>query len=355
MGFINHIDFDFLPVAIALLGVIGCSGENLNPLAQDQIIPPPMTVIIKINDYCPLNFVDFFVKPMSFEIQKGVLQQDTNRDGLTDVEATAFGLSPFDQPASGITDFIGIEYLGLTAAQLPSIPVCPNANEASNGDVLTDCQANALGLLPLTNFDTAHRGFPNSLALYARLPLFDSDIATEDLAGDGIETIQKIKMDWPPDETYSSEDSLLTVSYSTNTYQSTSIPGVTCYDFTVTSPRAGVPNGDLYNLYFISASTSIWATGTVALGSANISSLSSTSGIVNGMYVSGVGIQPGSKVTAVSANTVTLSLSATAASTGTLLFMGPSGSGQNNLVTIPLIVPSATPNGATMEYEYYAL
>jgi hypothetical protein len=246
---------DLLLLEIVVLSVGGCSGEHVVPLAQYSITPPPLTVNLQVNNYCVSNFVDFFVKPMSFEIQKGVLAQDTNRDGLTDAEAFFFGVSPFDQPASGITDFIGIEFLGQTAAQLPSLPICPSLTQASSGDVLTDCQKNALGLAPLTGFDTAHRGFPDSLALYARLPLLDSDVATEDLAGDGVDTIQKIKWNLPPDETVTPEVQPLKVIYSIATSPSPTNPGITCYSFTVYSPRAGVSNGDLFTFYFISTNT----------------------------------------------------------------------------------------------------
>jgi hypothetical protein len=355
MKLFKHIDSEFLPLAVSLLGLAGCSGEKIIPLVQDEIGPPPMMVTLSIKDYCPLNFVDFFVKPMSFEIRDGSLQQDTNRDGLTDVEATAFGLSPFDQPASGITDFIAIEFLGLTASQLPSIPICPNSTQASSGDVLTDCEKNALGLVPVNVFDIAHRGFPDSLAVYARLPLLDSDIATEDLAGDGVETIQKIKWNLPPDETVTPQNMALAVSYSTQTYPSPIIPGTTCYDFTVTSPRAGVQNGDLYNFYFISTSISLWATGTVAAGSHSMTSVSNASGIVAGMSVSGTDVPAGTTVVAISGTTLTLSQAATNASTGTYLFMGANGSGQNSLVTKAVLVPASVPNGATEEYEYDAL
>jgi hypothetical protein len=196
--------------------------------------------------------VDFFAKPMSFEISNGQLLTDFNRDGLSDSEALNFGITPYDNPTSGITDYIALEYLGIAPKGLGQIPQCQNTTQSTSGDLLTDCQKTALGLTPVFEYDPVKRGFPDSLAVYARLPLFDKTIASKDIAGDGVNTLAKIKMNLRPDQFITSDAEALAVVYDIETVVNPKTPNSPCYTLTITSPRAVLDNGDLYEFYFIS-------------------------------------------------------------------------------------------------------
>lgn len=246
-----------LLTAFGVMGITaGCSNQTLVPLEQAGLLIKPMMVTVKIKNYCPNRLIDFFAKPLSYEISDGQLLQDSNRDGLTDVEALKFNLSPYHAPVSGISDFIGIEYLGLSVAALSSIPTCLNPTQATSGDILTDCQKNALNLVPVFQYDPIGRGFPDSLAVLARIPLLNKSIAMQDLAGDGWSTLEKIKANLRPDQTVTPAAEALAVNYEIGSKVNPDNSNALCYDFHVTMPRAGISNGDLYEFYFIAADTS---------------------------------------------------------------------------------------------------
>ncbi len=211
-------------------------------------------VTIKIDSYCPYRFVDFFAKPMSYEIdQTGAIAPDSNRDGLSDVEAVALGINPSNQPTSGITDFIGTQYLGLNAQSLATIPNCSNPTLATAGDVLTDCQRTALGL-NILNYDSVSRGFPDSLAVYARISVLDKNVANQETAGDHLSTLAKIRQNLPINQTATPGIQLYAVQVTTDTQVSATDADSICYSFTVVAPRTLQLVGDLYTFYFISTS-----------------------------------------------------------------------------------------------------
>jgi hypothetical protein len=231
---------------------VACSDSPLAPLQFAVRAQKPSMVTIKIDSYCPNRFVDFFAKPLSYVIDKdGAMAPDSNRDGLADVEAVALGLNPTNQPPSGITDFIATQFLGLNAQSVATIPTCLNTILATAGDVLTDCQRSALGL-NIANYDTVGRGFPDSLALFARLPLLDKNVANEETAGDHLTTLAKIRQNLPINQTATETIQMYAVQITTDTHISATNADSICYDFTTVAPRTLAPVGDLYVFYFIS-------------------------------------------------------------------------------------------------------
>jgi hypothetical protein len=229
----------------------GCTGNKLVPLKQEAVVILPAFEKIKIDSYCPFQFVDFFAKPMSYVIGKdGSVDPDSNADGLSDIQATSLGVNPQRQASTGITDYIAVEYLGIAAASLGTIPNCFNNIQATAGDLLTDCQRIALGLsIPL--YDTVSRGFPDSLAVYAGVSPFNKNVGSQELAGDGMTSLQKIRQNLPVNFTATPAIKQLAVTIVTDTVVDTTAANSICYSFTVTAPRLMRPPGDVYEFYFI--------------------------------------------------------------------------------------------------------
>jgi hypothetical protein len=98
---------------------------------------------------------------------------------------------------------------------------------------------------------------------------------------------------------------------------------------------------------------SVAPTGTVANGSTSMTAVSSISGIVVGMAISGTSVPSGTVVTAVSGTTVTMSQAATGANTGTYTFTGTvhlisqTATG-SNITTSPLTAQFTNPGTITM-------
>ena len=188
---------------------------------------------------------------MSYKIGKDyTVDPDSNADGLSDVEAVAAGVNPTDQPTSGITDYLAVEYLGIAPTALATIPRCGNTVQATAGDALTDCQRRLLGL-KINTYDTPGRGFPDSLAVFAGLSPADKNVANQELAGDGMNTLEKIRQNLPVNMTITSAAQQLAVQVTTDTVVNTSSANSICYSFTVVAPRLMLGGGDTYIFYFI--------------------------------------------------------------------------------------------------------
>src|SRR5262249_4667095 len=92
---------------------------------------------------------------------------------------------------------------------------------------------------------------------------------------------------------------------------------------------AGV-NMDQMGVANINLTGGLQVTGNASVGSNSVTNLSSTSGLTNGMFVSGVGIPAGTTITAVGpGNAITLSNAATQTGTGVTLTI-------NNVTTAPV-------------------
>ena len=112
------------PLSLSLfLLICSCTQQNLdqsqssgeNPASRDgdhqdpKLLPGKVRRLFRPSDVLQ-NWKRLSVDP------------DSNADGLSDVEAVALGVNPNNQPTTGITDYLAVEFLGISPTALSTIP-----------------------------------------------------------------------------------------------------------------------------------------------------------------------------------------------------------------------------------------
>lgn len=247
-------------LAVAMTSV-GCS----NAVLKAMVIPFP-TVTVEIQNYCPFydpntanrkNFVyrDIFVFNSSADFNGTNWTTDYDRDGLSDT----FELLPLNVNAypiswtSAYTDNDGYSDLVKVRSGVQigtTMPGCTSFND-TDGDGLTDCEENFLGLTT-TNPDSDGDGIPDYVEFRFGMNALDANDAYGNVSGDTISNYQKAKWGVPVSNYMTSASIPLMVSYTTATLPGITNPTGNCYTFDISNvPVLPVVNGNLVQIQVV--------------------------------------------------------------------------------------------------------
>jgi hypothetical protein len=246
-------------VLIALL--VGCSpvskGQKLSQLKHDTLPFVPETVTVKIRNYCPAAgrvYKDLFVSNFSAKVVNGVLQLDSDRDGLSDAEehqlASRFGFSPegYSSNTEGFSDLL-LYLAGIDSSQQGFLR-CSNPTDYDGDGIfyndprfpvgspprfagLTRCEENQLSKTHPDKFDTDGDGIPDYLEFRCGLNPKNPNDAFIDTSGDGVLNIDKCKRNLPISEN-STAPGLINLAYRYKT-ENFSNSGQNCMNFTISN------------------------------------------------------------------------------------------------------------------------
>ena len=236
--------------------LLGCSDEKLKGIVADTNPVIPETVAIEILDYCPrpnYHFQDIWGLGMSYKISGGGIVPDFDRDGVQDGLDNNGNLNISrlnrDTNGDGYSDLL-IFQAGMQVEDQVALShlVCdssPTNDEDLDG--LTDCEEENLAHTDPEKWDTDGDRIPDSIEIRFGLNPADPDDAEQNLAGDGILNLKKIKDNIPIYEK-------ATEFETTHGFKYSIVPndtrGVGCVDITISNiPQVPVSNGNLVNIY----------------------------------------------------------------------------------------------------------
>lgn len=235
------------------LFLCGCTSEALVPLKQTLLSERPLTISIKVVDYCPAagrRHIDFFLHPHSYKICRLRAQIDWDRDGIVNSEDMSqwLGLSHLNRDTilDGYGDLI-IYANGIAAAEQEFLSPCPQMNEDTDNDGLTNCEE-ILARTETLKWDTDGDGLSDYIELRAGLNAQDPHDVSRDLDGDGITSGREVREHTPVDETNNTLIDALKLRYDA---QMDDGGDALCYELLASNvPVVNVSNGNLYELLF---------------------------------------------------------------------------------------------------------
>lgn len=198
--------------------ILGCRGQaerTLSPLAEMEIAPPPETVSVEIEGYCPQSgrsFHDIFATNFSVKVLQGRLELDSDKDGVADSVELAnnvdLNISPFaaDSNADGFSDLL--MYLsGIDRNQQSRLKCADTADNDGDGVLygsqfigLSNCEELRLTGTDPDNFDSDGDTIPDYLEIRCGLNPKDANDALLDPDGDAVLNIDECKKNTPVDE-----------------------------------------------------------------------------------------------------------------------------------------------------------
>ena len=235
-------------IYFAALALSACQSTKLQPLQRLSLINKGHTISVKIEGYCPVNlYKDLFAVNASYQIQNGVIQADSDADGIPDVKENAdLGLNAYsiDSNEDGYSDLF-IQLTGMTLSAQARLPVALNAGLDSDSDGLWDSDEQILDT-DMLNFDSDGDEIPDGLEVRFGASAKDNSDAFLSPAGDGLTNLEKIKRNLPLRETATAELKALGFQYQATTDENG------CHHFVVSNISVlSLPTGNQLRFYFI--------------------------------------------------------------------------------------------------------
>lgn len=237
----------------------GCTAEPLVPLTQTLAPELPLTITIKVKDYCPpagRSHIDYFVQPQSYRLRKSRPQIDWDRDGIVNSEDNDLDLGIHylsrDTNLDGYGDLL-MYVNGILASEQEYLTPCQQSGQDTDNDGLTDCEE-TLTRTDSLKWDTDGDGLSDMVEIRVGLNPMDDQDGARDLDGDGLSNSREARLHTPVDETNNTLINERKLAYDAELHDET---GTLCYQFVTSNALVvNVSNGNLYDLYFIEEDTS---------------------------------------------------------------------------------------------------
>ncbi|MDH4468677.1 MAG: hypothetical protein QE271_11525 [Bacteriovoracaceae bacterium] len=225
-------------ISFMLIFLFSCQkGKQLQTLETVATIETVPQIDIVINNYCLTNQqekIQFIVYNRNLKIKRSGHVYDSDGDGLDDdqeLKATELGLDPLKAYTfDNFYDDLIIFKSGLTASEIPSLPVASEVDADNDG--IPDVVENLLGT-EIVKPDSDEDGLPDLLELHFGLNPIKTFDAAADSDADGVDNTKEISSGMPLSESNAKSEFLKKYELKITNEVVSNNNAQTCYKYTV--------------------------------------------------------------------------------------------------------------------------